>query len=113
MRHIEIIQGNDYIGGRALAAVGNAWGNDIAAVRLIIWAISDCNNQTPIIDLIGTYTASTVNNIAAATVNVPRVETLKLKTGLRAYQFEFKGLTNDGGLVTLESGLLSVLKGGL
>lgn len=112
MKNIEITQGNDYVGARAFTRVGDGWGNDISQTRLVIWSSDDCN-QLPVIDVLGTYQASTLNSLSYAKFDLPRVETLKLKQGVRAYQFEVKGLTIDNYLTTLERGYLTVLGGGL
>jgi hypothetical protein len=112
MRHIEITSGNDYTGTRAISATGDGWGADVTAARLII---SDRCSQsaTPVIDVIGTYQAPTVNNKAAAFFNLVRTETLKLRAAIRGYDYEIKGLTTANSVITLERGVLSCLKGGL
>jgi hypothetical protein len=112
-RHIEIVQGDDYTGGRSLTATGNAWGSDISEVRLFIWPRSGCAQAQPVVDVLGTYSAPTDSLPAIATVSLPRLETLKLAAGVRAYNYEFKGLTTADALVSLEQGALTVLRGGL
>jgi hypothetical protein len=112
MRHIEITSGNDYVGSRAISASDDGWGADVSAVRLII---SDrCSESTqPVIDQIGTYVVPTNNNRAYAIFDLVRTETLKLRAAIRGYDYEIKGLTTANGLITLERGVLSCLKGSL
>lgn len=112
MSHIELTQGNDYVGARAFARTSNGWLPDVAQVRLLVWQSDDCN-QLPVIDLLGVYSQASINGQAVAIVDIPRAETMKLKQGVRAYQFELKALTVDGMLTTLERGYVTVLGGGL
>jgi hypothetical protein len=112
MRHIEITSGNDYTGTRAISATGDGWGDDVTAARLII--TDRCSNSAlPVVDVIGTYTVPTINNRAVAFFDLVRAETLKLRAAIRGYDYEIKGLTAANGLITLERGVLSCLKGGL
>lgn len=112
-RHIEIVQGNDYLGGRALSATGDAWGDDIASVRLFVWPRCGSAAALPVLDVEGTYTAPTTTSPAKAVIPLPRSETIKLAEGARAHSYEIKGLTAANQLVTLERGAMSVLRGGL
>lgn len=108
-RHIEIVSGDDYSGIRS---VGGTFGYDLTGVievRFIVMNNQNCLSQLPVLDVVG----SVLNSSSSVSINLRRADTLKLKAGVRQYTFLIKGLLNDGGVITLERGLMTVLKGGI
>lgn len=108
-RHIEIVAGDDYSGVRA---VGGHFGYDLTGVtevRFIVMNNQNCLNQLPVLDVAGSVLIDSSN----VQINLKRQDTLKLKSGVRQYTFLIKGLLIDGGVITLERGIMTVLNGGI
>jgi hypothetical protein len=108
-RHIEIVAGDDYSGVRA---VGGRFGYDLTGVtevRFIVMNNQNCLNQLPVLDVAGSVLIDSSN----VQINLKRQDTLKLKSGVRQYTFLIKGLLIDGGVITLERGIMTVLNGGI
>ena len=119
-----VVQGDDYraVDGRSfdLTAVGVCWPATLTNVKLLVFGYAaDCGcadtlaDSPVILDIDGAVIAGTSAHATVARFDVLRAETLKLALGVRAYQFEVKGLLASGSVCQLARGFLTVIGGGL
>jgi hypothetical protein len=109
--HLEIVQGDDYLGDSRLSitGLGVLWPTAFILPRFVVYSDGVEFCKGPVLDVDCDLT--TVDGLPVVRIPISRARSIGLTAGVRAYGFELRGLVDTNKVRTLARGRVTVLRG--